>query len=43
MAQVQFFYFLTFTFIFKVKMLTFFLFCEYLANSEIWSKYYYCN
>ena len=34
MAQVQFFYSLTLIFIFKVKIVAFFLICEYLVNGE---------
>ena len=34
MAQVPFFYSLILNFIFKVKFVRFFLFCEYLANGE---------
>ena len=36
-AQVPFFYSLTLTFIFKVKVLTFFLCCEYLVNGGRWA------
>ena len=38
MMQVPFFYSLTLTFIFKVKILKLFLFCKYLANGKRQSK-----
>ena len=34
MAQVPLLYSLTLTFIFKIKVLAYFLFCEYLTNGE---------
>ena len=41
-AQVLFFS-LTLTFIFKIKLLAFYLICEYLVNSERESEHYYCH
>ena len=43
MAQVQFFSSLTLAFIFKIKVVAFFLFCENLANGERQSKHRYCH
>ena len=43
MAQVTFFYCMALIFVFKVKILTFFLICEYLANGEGWSRHCCCH
>ena len=42
-AQVLFFYYLTLTFIFKVKSFRSLLFCDYLTNGEKQSKHYCCH
>ena len=42
-GTISFWYSLTLTFIFKVKIVAFFLFCENLANGERQSKHYHCH
>ena len=42
-AQAPFFWSLTSSFFLKVTVLAFFIFCEYLANGERYSKPYYCH
>ena len=40
--RMSLFFSMILTFIFKVKLLTFYFICEYLVNGERWGKHYYC-